>query len=121
MYVICDDFGWARKVDFEGLKQHLISEIKEDILENREEYSIMKQDLDLLEKVYNNPSFHFLKENIESWGCYVISINDLEVDLKAVLNCYLNYKKENGATTEEKEKVDKDIIELFYKIIEELK
>lgn len=95
-------------VNFDGVKQDLILEIKRDTLENKEDENIVKNNMDLLEKVIKANYFQerFVIEELEKFGATVLKVNDLVNGLIDLQNYYKNVES-NNANKEIKDNIDK--------------
>lgn len=65
---------------FEDLKQALISEVKRDTIENREDKNIVESNLKLLEKIYSdNYGFNenFLIEELRAFGYGITKVDNI--------------------------------------------
>lgn len=95
-------------VNFEGVKQDLILEIKRDTLENKEDERIVKSNMDLLEKVVKADLYQekFIIEELEKFGATVFKVNDLVNGLIDLQNYYKNCES-NNANKEIRDNIDK--------------
>lgn len=82
-------------VELKDLKEDLIKEIKRDTLENIADESIVENNMNLLQKVFENENrigyVNFLIEQLELFGYEIMEIYILKEDLKALYNYYKNY------------------------------
>lgn len=83
-YIINDAYSDYKNItDEKGLKEYLIEDLKRDTLENGEEdFNIVKNNFEVMEKLaLNNYDFKYLKEQLESFGWYVMDLHQLQQDL----------------------------------------
>ena len=101
----------------EDLKRALINEIKRDTLENTEEQTIVKNNLELLEKVCSNKyTESFIIDELKNFGYSIESVYKVIKGLNAI-NDYFKYhsivKTEENESVKNIEKVIKDILNYF--------
>lgn len=95
-------------VNFEGVKQDLINEIKRDTLENKENENIVESNMNLLERVIKADlsQERFIIEELEKFGASVVKVNDLVNGLIDLKNYYENVES-NNANKELKDNIEK--------------
>lgn len=100
-------------VNFEGVKQDLINEIKRDTIENKEDETIVKNNMDLLEKVVRADLYQerFIIEELEKFGATVFKVNNLVDGLIDLQNYYKNVES-NNANKELKDNINKVLIDM---------
>lgn len=101
-------------VNFEGLRQDLVNEIKRDTIENREDKDIVESNLELLEKVYNLKYGYDEKliiEELKAYGVGILKVNDLVNGLIDLKNYYANVES-NNANKEIKDNIDKVLVDM---------
>lgn len=90
---------------FEDLREELIKEIKGDLLENVNDKDIVKNDLELLEKVLNIKYGYdekFIINELQLFGVHIVKINDVLSNLED-LKAYFKF----NSISEENELIDK--------------
>jgi hypothetical protein len=100
-------------LNFEELKQDLINEIKRDTIENKEDETIVKNNMDLLEKVVRADLYQerFIIEELEKFGATVFKVNNLVNGLIDLQNYYKNVES-NNANKELKDNINKVLIDM---------
>ena len=84
MYLILDDYGDYKEIlTYKQMYEMLIDEIMRDTLENYNEYEILTQNLEQLQKLAKNNLVNekYIIENLKSYGYHIIDINDLKMSL----------------------------------------
>lgn len=84
MYLILDNYGDYKEImTYKQMYEMLIDEIIRDSKENYNEYEIISQNLEQLRKLALNNLVNetYIIENLQSYGFYIININDLKTNL----------------------------------------
>ena len=96
-------------VNFEGLRQDLINEIRRDTEDNFGDKDIVMNNFELLEKVYNLKYGYdekFIIDELKLFGVGILKVNDLVNGLIDLKNYYANVES-NNANKELKDNIDK--------------
>lgn len=102
---------------FEDLRTRLITEIKRDTLENRDDKDLVQSNMELLEKVYNIKTGYnekFIIDELKAFGYSIMKVADLVDNLITIKDYYsFNSIDKNNVLVNNIEQVLKDIENYF--------
>jgi len=119
MFIIYDDFGYLKKANFEGLKDELFQELKGDIIESTDfsettNIDILKNDLELIEKMFKTNNITFVIQELNAFGVHVVYSADIYQNINVLKHYYLSCGKQELA---EKEKDVEQLENLIEKML----
>ena len=110
VYIVDNEYYFT----FKDLRESLIEEIKRDTLENNEDKDIVKSNMELLEKIYNDNygyNENFIIEELRAFGYTIIKIQDIIYNL-LVLKDFWKSKKCSDIEDTETQKIEDLIKEI---------
>ena len=111
-YIVCDEYSNYKQItDEKGLKEFLVEDLKRDTFESgKDDFEIVKNNFKVMEKLmYNDYTFDYLKEQLMSFGWYILDLTELQNNLAS----FQAYKNGVGCPI-----IKKDCIEETLELIE---
>ena len=111
MYLLSDDYGdYKEIIDYKGLKNLLKEEVVRDTLENYQNYNIVRNNINILEKLIEKEfDLEYITKELLGFGFYVLDLTQLKININDLREYYARDNSDLNAFDKIIEIIDKGV------------